>query len=364
MAEHFETKKYAKFLKYLYLILFIVAIYIFCKYMLAWFMPFILALLLAKALNPAIKWLMQKTKMRRIPAATLCILFAIGSFSLILYFIIARIAKEVILFIETIPNYLLQLPNLVEQFRSRLSEFLMVLPPTFHNVILETYDNLLGSIAISEEQIQAITSRATDFAFSLPNAFIFVVTTLVSIFLIAVDYEQITKFIVIQIPKKWRQQFYRTKTHLTDTVGKWLKAMAILMLITFIELAIGLFLMGVEYGIFVAFFIALVDALPILGIGTVLIPWAIFELLVGSQSRAISIIIMYGIINLIRNVIEPKIVGSQIGLPPIATLIAVYIGYKTLGLLGMFLFPILAILLLKFQEWGYIRLFKRPKDIE
>jgi predicted PurR-regulated permease PerM len=146
--------------------------------------------------------------------------------------------------------------------------------------------------------------------------------------------------------------------HLISTFGKWLRAQAILMGLTFAETAVGLAVAGVEYFLLLALVVAFVDALPVLGSGTVLLPWGIVTLFTGNPAKGVLIILTFLIVSLVRGLTEPRLVGKQIGLHPLATVASMYIGFKAIGIWGLLLFPIAVIMLKQLQEWDYIRIWK------
>ena len=111
-----------------------------------------------------------------------------------------------------------------------------------------------------------------------------------------------------------------------------------------------------------ALIIAFVDALPILGVGTALLPWAAASLLTGEFRRALTLVILYLVVLMVRNMIEPRIVGGQLGLDPFATLLCIYFGYRIAGFAGMFIVPVIVLTVIKLQEWGYINLSRRRRS--
>ena len=357
-----DPGKYAVLKKAAWFILGTAAIFLFFKFLLGWIMPFLVALAAAKLLEPLIKAAAKKIKLRRQILSALFVLAVYGLFGSLLYWGLSILLSEIAAFLQKIPDFLADIPQILEIFRERLTTYTAFLPPQAMSFVLTLWDQLFTNVFVTEEQLSAVLDAVTKFAVSIPNIFAFFATMIVATFLISADYGTVTKFIMLQIPTAWHDRFYRTKTHLVNTLWKWIKALLILLLITFTELCIGLSVLGIDHAVMIAALIALVDLLPILGTGCVLIPWAIFELFIGNQYRAIFLAVLYGIISLVRNLLEPRIIGAQLGLHPLATLACVYIGYRILGLWGMLLFPILAITVLKFQEWGYIRVFKMPSD--
>jgi len=130
----------------------------------------------------------------------------------------------------------------------------------------------------------------------------------------------------------------------THSLTRWLRAQAILCSLTFCQLLAGFWLLGERYSLLAAFLITLVDALPVFGTGTVLIPWALAELLLGSVPRGAALVILYLCTLTVRSITEPKLVAAQAGLPPIASLMAMYLGARAFGVAGMVLFPLLLLL--------------------
>ena len=147
-----------------------------------------------------------------------------------------------------------------------------------------------------------------------------------------------------------------------------IKAYCLIILITTFELTVGFYILkfvGVfdnPYIVFIAVAIAFIDIIPVLGTGTVLLPWAVISFIIGNVGLGIGLLVLYVIILVIRQIIEPKLVAGQVGLPPIATIIAMYIGSKTLGVLGFFILPFIVILVKVFNDAGLIHVFKSVHD--
>ena len=138
-----------------------------------------------------------------------------------------------------------------------------------------------------------------------------------------------------------------------STVLKYIKSYMILMVITFVELSAGFLILGIEYAIGLAALIALIDLLPVLGTGGVLIPWLIINIILGNYGLAISLLVLYVVITVIRNILEPKIIGQQIGVHPLAMLVSMYVGLRLFGFVGVFAMPILLVVIKGFRESGF-----------
>lgn len=141
---------------------------------------------------------------------------------------------------------------------------------------------------------------------------------------------------------------------LREALGGWLKAQGLLMLITFGELAAGFLLLRVELSLLLAGLVALVDALPVFGTGTVLLPWAVLALLGGDVRMSVGLLVLYSVISLVRSLLEPRLVGARVGLPPLAALVCMYVGFQALGVLGMLLAPLAAVLARQLWDSGLL----------
>ena len=150
------------------------------------------------------------------------------------------------------------------------------------------------------------------------------------------------------LPERWQQKLPIIKNTVTSTLTGYLKAYLLIMLLTFTEVFIGLTILGVDYALIISVVVAIVDVLPILGTGTVLIPWAIFCFITHNTSLGVGLLILYAVVLVVRQLAEPKIVGNTLGLHPLATLASIYLGIKFLGFGGIFIGPIAAMLIKSF----------------
>lgn len=198
----------------------------------------------------------------------------------------------------------------------------------------EKYINSIGN-AIAEIPMSAVKTISGSIV-GIPGYIVKIVLTIVSTFFFVVDYDMIINFIEKCIPEKK----YETFIHIKDTVLVFLKSYTLLFFLTFIELVIGFKIIGIPYAPVIGLAVVIFDILPILGTGGILLPWAVVLLLMKEVPMGIRIFVLYVVITIIRNTLEPRIVGTQIGLHPLATLISMYLGLKLFGIIGLFLFPV------------------------
>ena len=178
----------------------------------------------------------------------------------------------------------------------------------------------------------------------LPDAVLFAVTAILSSFMLSGELPAIRGWLRRTVRPAWLEKLQTLGGHVRTTLGGWLRAQLKLMGITFLILNAGLLLLRVRYPVLAALVITVVDALPVFGTGTILIPWALALFLQGETKTGIGLVILYGAAALSRQALEPRLVGKQVGLNPVLTLLALYTGYRLLGVGGMIVFPIAAML--------------------
>ena len=204
----------------------------------------------------------------------------------------------------------------------------------------------------------SLVGSISNIASSLPALFIKILLMVISTFFIAMDFDFLSGFIFRQFSKKGNEVIQRIKQYMVNTLFVVIRSYIVIMSITFVELSIGLSIIGIPNAILVAFVIAMFDILPVLGTGGIMVPWAMITLIQGNYQTAIGLFAIYIFITIIRNIIEPKIVGSQLGLHPVVTLMSMYIGANIIGVLGLFGFPITLSLLKHLNDTGTIKIFK------
>ena len=207
----------------------------------------------------------------------------------------------------------------------------------------------------------------------IPSVVVAAVITLISSFFITISYESIVGFIKHQLRPSQRSALSATKRIMFQSLGKLLRSYVIIMAVTFVELALGLFLLrliGVYEGggiLSISFISAAVDIFPVLGTAMILVPWALYCLIMGEIGMAVGLLILLGVITVVRQIIEPKIIASNLGLPPIVTIAGMYIGLQVFGFVGVFMVPVLIILLKMLNDEGVLHIWtpmeKAPEPV-
>ena len=344
----------------MFIALILAIFYVVLKYLLGWMAPFFIGLILAIMLQKPINWICKKTSAKRKLIAPLVTILTLGVIVLGLWFITYSAVNETIAFVRTMPQWFQNTaPSVAEALKLQLEGILVNMPSGWELQITQVTNELLSSIqsTLSDLSTNAVGLLANG-ATKLPGLLIGFIISIVATIFISVEFDVIKRFFQRQIPEKYRSLATMVWYRSGLTLVKMLQGYAFILMISFLELAVGLTLMRVDYSIVIAGVVAMVDILPVVGTGTILIPWAIVCLLIGQFSRGILLLLLYVTITVVRNIIEPKIIGSRIGLHPLVTLIFMYLGLKLFGLAGMFLCPVTVILLKNMQDAGVFKIWQ------
>lgn len=324
----------------------------FGKYILPVLVPFIIAFIIASFLQIFVRKLSRKNeKRKRSISVLLCILFYV-LVAVLISFVGVKVVDVIWSFIESIPGlYHQTLVPVISELSHRINEFLtssdMGIAGEVDILIQEvmsSMENFIMTISVNAVKI------ATDGIVGIPGFIIKAVITVVASFFFMVDYDRVIYFMGKLIPKGKEQEFRNIRDYVASTLLIYLRSYSLLFLITYVELSIGFSIMRIPYALLVALLVAIFDILPVLGVGGVLLPWAVILVFMKEIPMAIGMVVLYLIITIIRNTLEPRVVGKQIGLHPLATLIALYVGLKVLGIIGMFLFPVTLAVLVNMER--------------
>lgn len=326
--------------------LIIIGVYLGCK-LAVFYMPFLVAFIIALMIEPAIKSLMKKTKMTR---KTCSIIIFVIVFSII----IGCLVWGIISLVSESTN-LLQMLNLYidrayTQIQDAIGKMNITRVSVSKNVLNLTQDASKEMLLKVSKWLTGFLTKLIEIVTSIPTITIYIVITILALYFICTDRIYMLDFMEQHVPSKWLQKLGKHIREITINLGRYLKAQAILILVSFVISVIGLYIfkivgMNVKYPLLIALAIGFVDALPILGSGSVMVPWAVIEALNGDLKLGVAIIVLWIIMSLVRQVLEPKIVSGRIGIHPIFTLIAMYTGFKVIGVMGMILGPIALIII-------------------
>ena len=321
----------------------IAAAYLMLKYAIGLIMPFVLALLFSSIMRPSVRVLTGRFNMNSKLAAILCdIVFfgTIGTLAVVFGLRFIGWASERILMLPSLYTNSIE-PGL-RQLTANFELFLESLELPMSLALDDISPQLLQSIgdAVSRLSMSAV-SYISSFASRLPQFIVNSVMTTIATFFMSIDYDRMTAFILRILPDKAQGTVLEIRRYFVNTMRQYGKSYLLILLMTFSEIFIGLLLLRAENAFVIAAITAALDIIPVFGTGAVVIPWAILSFIQGNNFMAVGLIILYLIITIVRQIMEPRIIGIQVGIHPLATLMGMFVGVSLLGILGMFAFPII-----------------------
>ena len=329
-----------------YLIIGIISIFIAFK-LAVFYMPFLIAFVISMIIEPAIKILMNKIHLTRKTSSVIILIVVFGIIIGVMIWGITTIISEATGLLLSINQYY---DNILEQVIGLIEKIKLDslnIPNEIVSIIQNSASEVLNYIA---NWIKTTLTSIVNFFTAIPTIGIYFFITTIALYFICTDKIYILDQLEHHLPRKWSKKLLMHIKEISTTLSLYLKAQATLIIITFIISVIGLYLfkcigLDIKYPFIIAIGIGFVDALPILGSGTAMIPWAFFTALNGDIKLAIGISILWIVMSVTRQFIEPKIVSNQIGIHPIFTLIAMYTGFKFIGVFGLIIGPIVLIIL-------------------
>ena len=322
------------------------------KYLLPAMTPFIIGFVIASIVQLPLGHLgIEKPTHRKVAVVILCLIF----YALLIFLMVFFSVKV----ISEIGNFAAAVPDLVND---NLYPFIYMIGDELE-ALLEPIDMNLAQVVneVGKSLASTLAKYATEFsgwavrtiasgAISIPGLLIKIIITVVSSFYIALDHPSVLRFLKRLIPMGQRDFVVQAVGYARTAVLAYIKSYSIMFCLTFLELWIGLLILKVPYTAGLAFGIAVFDLMPILGVGGILLPWGFVALVMGKLPMGIGVIVLYLIIATVRNAVEPRIVGKHIGLHPLATLVAMVVGLKLAGLVGMLLLPISLVAVVRIRE--------------
>ena len=310
------------------------------RYLLGPLLPFAFGLGVALAAERPVRTL-TAGGMRRGAAAGLCVGAGLALTAAGLWLLLRRGLFELQALGRELPGMLRALAGPMMQLRDWLDDLASRAPDGLGAALQSGIDGVFAAgPALAAQLSQRALGWASALAGRLPGAALAAGTGLVSCFLFSAELPELRAALGRALPARWRQGCKTAAARLRQALGGWLRAQLKLMGITFGIVTAGLLLLGVDFALLLGALIALVDALPVFGVGTVLLPWSVLSFLRGEARQGFWLIGIYGAAALTRAVLEPRLVGRQMGLPPLAALASMYLGGRLFGLAGMICAPI------------------------
>ncbi|MBR6551767.1 MAG: sporulation integral membrane protein YtvI [Clostridia bacterium] len=357
-------KRKSFIINFIYAVICIGLFYVFIKYCLGTLVPFVIAFILAYALQRPIKWVKKKLRLKShgiisflLVLLVVCIVFGALSIAVLVLF------NELKGFASYLTTQFSSIDELIVTLENYAMGVIVRLPESIRGTVGDYVTNAFDSLGKGQSQLDlsmlsAPLSGAWSVVKSLPSTILSVVVAIVSCFFMASDYDKVKELFLSFFSDNRRKYIIKTKRTATKAIGKLFKAYITIMAITFAEMFLGLFLLkliGVYDGSYIAiisFVTCIIDIIPVLGTGTVLIPWAVYNLVFGNFGMGIGLLVIYGVITVIRQIIEPKLVANEAGLPAIVTIMAMFLGVRIFGAFGIILLPFTVIIVKLLYDEG------------
>ncbi len=320
-----------------------------------YFMPFVIGWILSVIAGPLVTFLEKKLKIMKRLGSAITIILVLALCIGLIYLIISQIWEEISVLIRNFPSMYHDLERGMSQIGAQGNTLFERFPEQIQNswaTLMNNLDDTASSLIgrIGEPTIEV----AGNVAKRIPSVLIGTIVAFVSAYFFIADKENLGEWVKKVVPKSITSRLLLVGENLKYAMGGYFKAQFKIMGVVFAILLVGFTLMQIRFSILLAIVIAFLDFLPFFGTGTALIPWAIYKFLVGDYKMVAALVILYGVTQLVRQLIQPKLVGDSMGLNPLYTLFLLYLGYRVGSVLGMiFAVPVGLILLNLYQAGAF-----------
>lgn len=316
-------------------------------------MPFVIGWIISAIASPMVNWLEKRFNIVKKLGSALIVILVIGLIVTGIYFAVSRIVIEVGNLVKNIPEMYAQLESGLRQIGGTLSGLFEKLPMGIQNgwnsFMANLDESMTGIIAkISDPAMAA----AGNFAKRLPFYLISVIVAILSAYFFTIQREDVLKWMKKIAPESVEKRMTLVMDNLRYALGGYFKAQFKIMGVVFLILVVGFAVLGIRYFVLVAFLISFLDFLPFFGTGTAMIPWGIYKFLMGDYKTAIILVVLYAITQIIRQLLQPKLVGDSVGMNPLVTLLLLYVGYRLGSVFGMILSVPIGMVLINMLQAG------------
>lgn len=348
----------------LILIGFILGVYFVFIWTIPYVYPIIFAVLLAYLLNPFVDLLQKQIHLPRPISSIIAICFVFSTFVGVIYIFILETYQGTLYLAEKVPNYYKDLIGFIEDFfhsvilpiQEKIFSFFLTLDPSHQTTITESMDNMMNEIATTGASfLQDFLTNLPKILTVLPSSITIFIFIILGAFFISNDWYFLKSKIKYFIPQTMNSSSIRFGNQFKKTLTGFIKAQFIIIFMSGFIIFIGLIILKVEHALTIALFSALVDLIPFIGIGMIFVPWIIYLFVAGNYSLTIGLSILYGIVLVSRQILEPKILSSSVGVHPLVALFGYFIGFKVFGMLGLIIAPCILILINVFYQTGIFK---------
>ena len=322
-------------LNFIFVTVAILTIALFLPKILRFFMPFVIGWIVAMIANPLVRFLEKKVKILRKHSSAIIIMIVIAAIVVGMYALITFLIREIYGLYQDLPIIVEHLSKQFDSISARVGEYSEYLPDNARVVIDSIFNSLGNSINSFIKNIDPSMSTAGAFAQGIAEIFLIVIVTVLSAYFFTVDRDKIISIVSSNLPQSIISGWGIITDNFKTAFGGYFKAQFKIMLVLTVIMFIGFEILGVGYSFLIALGIGFLDLLPVFGTGAVLWPWALLDMISGNYFRAVGLVIIYLVCQVVKQILQPKMVGDSIGVSPLATLIFMYIGYRFQGVIGM-----------------------------
>lgn len=322
---------------------------------LSFFLPFVIALIVSAIANPLVNFLEKKVKILRKFSSAVIIIFVLAILFALIYLVIWGTIQGIQTLFGNMDDIIATFLSFLDEFRIALSNLSISLPSSLHETI-QSLDSsietaLTGFAKSLMEQISL--SAASSYLNSALNVLILTIISILATYFVMIDRNQLALSVSRMVPMSIQQYYHVVMDNIKTAVGGYLKTQLKLMVIIMLTLLLGFKLLNVEYALLLALITAILDFLPVFGTGTIIGPWVVFKILSGDYLYAVFLVIIYLVCLLLKQLLQPKIMGDSVGISPLYALFFMFIGYRINGIIGMIVGIPVGMILLSFYHAGF-----------
>ena len=363
-----------------YIAVIIALFYLFFKYVFGAILPIIAAVIFAYILQRPVNFICSKTPLKKGPVSAVTVLLTfIAVLSLVvllfvwLFSELKGLFQYLLIKVEDLPSFVSEIEGYFVSLLSILPDKLSAPAISFVSGKLDSFISGTASITMPDFDFAILSTPLLGIwntAKQIPTSLVSIIVSIITCCFITADFGTFKNIVLGLFREETRKKIIHSKRLLIPALGKYAKAYGLIISVTFTELCIGLFtlkLLGIYnsgYILIIAALTAVVDIVPVLGTGTIVIPWAVYNLFTGNYAMAIGLFVIYACITVIRQIIEPKLVANQLGLPAFLTITAMFFGSQIFGVIGIFILPLTIVMIKILNDEGIIHIFHYSKENE
>lgn len=316
-----------------------------------YFLPFAVGIIIALIIDPVVKYFEVKLKIQRGIAVVIVLLAIISSFGYLIILAISRFIFEIGKLVNTLPNYTDYLNSIFDSVSTLMFSVYDIIPKEVMDYLFKNWGQIITYLTGFLSKFYSLAEKLV----VIPNLLIFLLFTFLSSFFFAKDKNKIISSIKSILPHDWYKKIEIIQSELIASTIGLIKAQIILILISTIITIAGLYILNVDYALTLGIICGLLDILPVIGPSLIFVPWAIVALLLGNLKFSLSLIILHLFVSGMRQILQAKVIGTHLGLDPLLALISIYVGVRLFGFMGLFIGPMVAVIVKAIFQSGFLR---------